>query len=110
MINVILKGGRCVTKAKGHHEGLKETEACDEGSFPFVAFGDAELIKCGDDIEFCIDLGVTKSVQRLSYQWEWVTILNGDVIKTPVVLTYTDSPPGLAASSNEPRNVLLIRE
>jgi hypothetical protein len=62
VVDVVLKGSGGIAEAKRHYKRFEEAKACDKGCFPFMAFGDAEFIKSGNNVELRIDFGVAESI------------------------------------------------
>jgi len=89
IVDVVLERRGCGIKAKKHYQGFEEAETCDKSRFLFVAFGDAEFVERGDDIQLRINFGVIKGIQCFSYQRERVTVFNNNVVKSSIILIYT---------------------
>ena len=58
MVDIVLEGHRSIIKAEWYNEGLKEAEPSDKGCLPLIALYDPYVIKCGDNVQLGIDLGV----------------------------------------------------
>ena len=58
VVDVVLKGGQSIAKAKGHNEQLKQAKAHDEGGFPLMALCYVEFVKGGNDVQLCVDFGI----------------------------------------------------
>ena len=86
MVDIVLEGHRSITKAEWYDEGLKEAKLSNKGCLPLVAFYNLYVIKCSNNVQLSIDLGVTQSVQCFSDQGQGVLILNGNVVQATVVL------------------------
>ena len=48
-----LKSGKGIAEAKGYDKRFEESKGAFEGSFPFIAFLNADVIVTPTDIEFC---------------------------------------------------------
>ena len=47
---------------------------CFKSSEPFLFFCDSELIKGGENIQFCEPFGLAYLVEGLMNQWQWIMI------------------------------------
>ena len=56
VVDIVLERGRGVAESEQHDQRFKESEARDEGRFPFVSFGDSEFIESCYDIQFGVHL------------------------------------------------------
>ena len=47
---------------------------------------DSEFVKGGDDVKLSIDSSVAQGIERFADKRQWVSVLDGDVVQSSVVL------------------------
>ncbi|KAG6876539.1 hypothetical protein C0993_002376 [Termitomyces sp. T159_Od127] len=85
VVHKILEGGREVGHIKGHHEVLKEAVAGLEGGFPFMLQGYADIVVAKAEVNFSIDFGTAKAVNKVTNEGEGILVLFGDFVEAQVV-------------------------
>ena len=95
VVYIVLEGCWGVAEAERRDEHLKEPEPSDEGGKPLVALGYTDAVECGDDVELGIELGVAEGIQGFSNERERVPVLDGDGVKSTVVVADPNTSPWL---------------
>ncbi len=60
-IHEMLKDGKCICKAKGHHHILKMAIPCTKCNFPFVTFSNTHQVICTTQIDLGVHLGMIQN-------------------------------------------------
>src|SRR3984957_18118431 len=84
VVHEVLKGGWSVGKPRGHHQIFEKAVAGVEGSFPLVAFSNADIIVTGAEVDFSKDFRSPKLVDHVTDQWNRIAIFSGYSVETTV--------------------------
>jgi hypothetical protein len=86
-VNLGLKSGRGIKKAKEYYKGFKMTIAGVKYCYLFLAFLYLDSVKRVNNIKLSIKLGCIKLKKRVLKKGEKITVLNCDYIQRLVVNT-----------------------
>src|ERR1700677_5315899 len=89
LIHHRLEGCGGIKQAKKHDCGLKESIACFEGRFMFVAFFDANIIVPPSNIEFRENGSTAEVGDEVGDEGEWILISDGEAVDTSVILYWS---------------------
>src|SRR5713101_2873581 len=81
-----LESCRRVGKTKEHHQGFKHSFVHLEGSFPFIAFLDSNIVVAPSYIKLSEDLCILQFIDDIRNERKWVLILDGDGVESSIVL------------------------
>jgi hypothetical protein len=79
-VNLCLKGGRGIRKAKGHNKCFKKAIASVKCRYLFVAFLTLYIVKGVNNVKLSVELGFTKLRQCFLEQGKGVLVLNCDYV------------------------------
>ena len=86
VINIVLERSQGVIKAKQRHQYLIEPKAGNKYYQPLMAFGDTDPIKRSNNVKLNIELGAIQGIKCLMDEREQVSILNGNIIQSLIVI------------------------
>ncbi|KAG5348809.1 hypothetical protein C0989_008006 [Termitomyces sp. Mn162] len=66
VVHEVLEGGGGVSHSKGHYKILKEAVAGAKGGLPFMSRGDLDVVVAGTKVDFCVNLGAAKAINKVS--------------------------------------------
>ena len=81
VIHKTLESGGSIRKSEGHYEPFEGSVFRPEGSFPFVAFRDADQMVRMTEIYLRIDPGLSGSVQEIGDERKRVVVLLRDAVQ-----------------------------
>jgi hypothetical protein len=76
LVNLCLKGGRGIKKAKGYNKCFKKAIASVKCRYLFVAFLNLYIVKGVNNVKLSVELGFTKLRQCFLEQGKGVLVLN----------------------------------
>jgi hypothetical protein len=79
-VNLCLKGGRGIRKAKGHDKCFKKAIASVKCRYLFMAFLDLYMVKGVNNVELGVELGFAKLRQCFLKQGKGVLVLDYDCV------------------------------
>ena len=79
------RAGR-VRQTKEYDGWLEESSVGCERSLPLVTSLDADVVVAPSDVQHGVDLRILQVIHELRNQWQWVPVLDRDLIQTTVVL------------------------
>src|ERR1700731_4538766 len=91
----MLEGSRCVAKTKGYDVVFKVTVPGSKGRLPFFPFGHSEQVVTISHIQGREPFCLSDLVQKLRDQGEGVSILDRDLVDSPVIHAETEAAVGL---------------
>jgi hypothetical protein len=91
VVHETLKSSQSIGKAERHNTILKGSITGSEGSFPFITFGDSDKMECMPKIDFGIDACFPRCIEEIGNEWKWVSILFGNLVKTTVIDTKSET-------------------
>ena len=83
---------RGVGKPEEHDQRFEQPSVTDEGCLPLVSFFDSDVIVTPADIELGEIPSTSEPIDYIRCEWERIPVLNGDVVKFPVVLNEPQFP------------------
>ncbi|KAG5329726.1 hypothetical protein C0989_009338, partial [Termitomyces sp. Mn162] len=66
VIHEVLEGGGGVSHSEGHYKILKEAIVGVKGGLPFMSRGDPDVVVAGTEVDFCVNLGAAKTINKVS--------------------------------------------
>ena len=80
VIHEMLKRCWSIGKSEGHNSPFIRTISGAKGGFPFIVFGDLDQMVSVPEVDLCIDSGLSGCVQKVSREWERVSVLFCDLV------------------------------
>ena len=85
-VNHRLEHCRGVRQAKKHDRWFEEALGCEEGSFPFVAFSDLDIVISLSDVELREQGAAHQSINNFGYQRRDIPIADCPFVQWPIIL------------------------
>uniref|UniRef100_A0A0W0GFU7 Uncharacterized protein n=1 Tax=Moniliophthora roreri TaxID=221103 RepID=A0A0W0GFU7_MONRR len=86
-VNKMLESSRSVCQSFRNDIPLVRAISGVKCSFPLVTISDPYKMVCMAEVELCIDRGFAQSIEQVGDERKWVSVLLGDLVKTPKVYT-----------------------
>ena len=86
VVNIVLKYSQGIIKAKQGYQHLVEPKAGNKYYKPLMAFSNTDPIKRGNNIKLSIEFSAVQGIKCLIDKRERVLVLNGNIIKSSIVI------------------------
>ena len=80
-----MKHGRCIGGPLRAHLVFEVALAATEGCFPLIPCPNSKLVIGIAQIYLCEDFGAMQAVQHLRYEGKGVSVIDRDLVESPVV-------------------------
>ena len=92
IVHGLLEGGRCVTQSKGHENELIVTIPCSESGLVRIVGMYTNLVIARSKVNLGEESRSSDFVQHLVNAWQWITIIDSQLIQGSLVHAHTHRP------------------
>lgn len=82
----------CVGQAEGHYQPFERSIPCDARRLLLVPFSNSDLVVSFSKVQLSEEFSMSKPVKQISYQRNWVLVLDGYLVKRPIVYSKAQGP------------------